>query len=102
MGSLALSALAMFGPNAALGLGALAGLGVLGWIAMVAGEEAVHEYGHDLRRVAAGEEGDGFLRAEVRSDVGLERPVGLPSARSPHVRPPARSAERVVAGVPSH
>ena len=57
VGSLALSALAMFGPNAALGLGALAGLGVLGWIAMVAGEEAVHEYGHDLRRVAAGRRG---------------------------------------------
>jgi len=101
-GTLVLGGLAMFGPDVALGLGALAGLAVLGWVGMVAGEEAVHEYGRDLRSVARGEDSNGFVRAEVHSDVGLDRSVGLPSARSPHVRPSARSPDRVPSAVSSH
>jgi len=100
-GTLALSALAMFGPDVALEVGALAGLAVLGWVAMAAGEAAVHEYGRDLRSVTQGEDVSGFVRAEVRSDVGLERPVGLPTARSPHARPAPRAGDRVPTSVPA-
>ncbi|MGP8071976.1 MAG: hypothetical protein ACLPZM_02465 [Thermoplasmata archaeon] len=90
-GTLVLCGLAMFGPDVAFGLGALVGLAVLGWVGMAEGEEAVREYDHDLRSVTAGSDGDGFVRAEVRSDVGLERPIGFPAVRSPHTRPPTRS-----------
>jgi len=102
VGTLVLSVLAMFGPEVALGLGALAGLAALGWVAMLAGEEAVHDYSHDLRTAAAGADSDGFVRAEVRSDVGLERPVGLPSTRSPNVRPPVRAPDRIPSSAASH
>ena len=94
LGTVALSAVTMFGPDVALDLGAIAGLAVLGWVGLMAGEEAVHEYGHDLQAVAGGDASTGFTRAEVRSEVGLDRSVGFPTARSPHARSPARSPDR--------
>ena len=94
-GGLALGALAFYGPDAALGLAALCGLAALGWAAMLAGERAVSEYGHDLRTVLESDAERGFVHAEVRSDVGLEREVGRPSGRSPHVRPPSPTPDPV-------
>ena len=85
-GSVLLGAFALAGPTVELELAGLLGLAALGGATMALGDRAVTEYERDLRAVQAGEDSSGLLRAEVRSDVGLERAVGLPSARSPNSR----------------
>ncbi len=81
-----LAALVMYGPPVALELAGLLGLVTLGAATMVVGERAVAEYERDLRTVRSGGPSSGLLRAEVQSDVGLDRTVGLPSRSSPHTR----------------
>jgi hypothetical protein len=90
-GSVLLGGLVFYGPTIALAVAGLVGLAALGAITISVGERGVAEYERDLRDVRGGDVASGLLRAEVRSDVGLERSVGLPSARSPHSRrgPPA-------------
>jgi hypothetical protein len=93
LGSLGLLGISLLAAPAALALAALAGLALLGGAALLVGERALKEYERDLRAVAGGEILDGFLRAEVQSEVGLDRPVGLPSTRSPLSRPRMRSPD---------
>ena len=92
-GFVLLAALVFYGPTIALEVAGLVGLATLGAATMAIAERAVTEYERDLRVVRAGERSTGLLRAEVRSDVGLERSVGLPSGRSPHARPAPRASD---------
>jgi hypothetical protein len=96
VGSVGLGALALYGPTTALEVAGLAGLVALGGATLSLGERAVSDYERDLRSVQVDGGASGLLQAEVRSDVGLERPVGLPTQRSPHARPPARPGNAVV------
>ena len=79
----------------AIGAAAVAGLAITGGAALLAGERLIADYGNDLRNGRRPDGPDGFVRVEVRSEVGLERPVGLPTHRSPNVRSPShRPVER--------
>jgi hypothetical protein len=81
-----LGTLAFLSPSPLSGLFALLGLGAVGGVYLVGAGRVLAEYRGDLRRVHGGGTVDGLLRAEVESEVGLDRPVGLPSQRSPLVR----------------
>jgi hypothetical protein len=70
-----------------LGLLTVVALGALGGLYLMAGDRWVGEYAHDVRTVRAGAPVSGFVRTEVESDVGLQRPVGGPRGRSPNSRP---------------
>jgi hypothetical protein len=90
---LTLGAAASLVGSAWLGIVCVAGLAVVGGVYLAAGDRWVAEYEHDLRTVRAGHGSSGLLRAEVESEVGLDRPVGGPRRRSPHTRArPAVSA----------
>jgi hypothetical protein len=97
----ALGTLAFLDPSHFLGLGALIGLGVLGGGYLVGADRVLSEYRRDLQSVHDDGETTGLLRAEVGSQVGLERPVGLPSQRSPHVRRAPVPGETPGAGIDS-
>jgi hypothetical protein len=83
----AISVVAFIAPTALVGEGALIGLAAVGGGYLLGGERIVEEYHRDLR-IAQGGEGHGWLRVEVGHEIGSERPVGLPSQRSPHTRSP--------------
>ncbi len=88
-----LGGLVLYDPSVALSIAGLLGLAALGAATMSVGERAVAEYERDLRAVRGGGPSTGLLRAEVGSDVGLERSVGLPSRRSPHARRTSRTGD---------
>ena len=92
--TLALSVLTMVLPWDLLALVALLGLAALGGLSMLHAERLLGTYAQDLAHVRAGAEANGFLRAEVTSDVGLERPIVRPSATSPHRRRRPATAAR--------
>lgn len=94
-GFILLGGLVLYGPTVALELAGLIGLAALGAATMVVGERAVAEYEVDLRAVHSGGPSSGLLRAEVRSEVGLERSVGLRSRASPHARRPPSPGDGV-------
>jgi len=83
---LTLAVLTMVVPWTALAVGALAGMAALGAGYLLRADRLLEEYARDLQRVRAGTERSGFLRAEVESEVGLERQIVRPSATSPHRR----------------
>ncbi len=94
-----LSAAAMLGgAQFATGLGAVVALGVVGAVSVATGVRAIDEYAQDLQIGRHPGGAGGLVRAEVRSAVGFERPVGLPSRRSPNVRPPAGRPPRPPTG----
>ena len=91
-----LVALALVAPGALAPAGAIAGLVGVGAVYLGWGDRILMEYTRDLRSVRDETREFGFLRAEVRSEVGLTREVGKPTGRSPHSRP--RTGERRSAG----
>lgn len=84
--TLGLGILVMVLPWVLVALVALLTLGVVGGVSMLHAESLIGSYARDLAHVRAGSARDGFLRAEVTSDVGLERAIVRPSAKSPHRR----------------
>lgn len=94
-GSVLLGGLALTGPTVALEVAGVLGLATLGGVTMVVAGRAVTQYERDLAVVRAGGGSSGLLRAEVASDVGLARSIGLPSQRSPHTRPSPRAGDRL-------
>lgn len=68
------------------GVVAVVALGILGVAYIGWSDRLVHGYTRDLRSEREGESSKGVLRAELRSSVGLDRDVGRPTERSPHVR----------------
>lgn len=75
-------------PPGGWGLGALAGLAVLGAAYLARSERVVRQYVRDLESVRRGAATPGWVTAEVASEVGLEgRPTG-PTRASPNVRRP--------------
>jgi hypothetical protein len=98
---LALGVLCLLTPWTAVGVGALLGLAVLGVVYVLRADRLLTVYSRDLERVRSGTEGSGFVRAEVASEVGLERTIGRPSSASPHRRrAPITPGGRGDAGVP--
>jgi hypothetical protein len=89
----AVSTLAFVAPTALVGGVTLIGLAAIGGAYLVGAERFLGEYHRDLR-AARGPEVPGWLRVEAGREVPAERPVGLPSQRSPHVRPPPPGPER--------
>jgi hypothetical protein len=83
----ALGALALVSPWPALSVGALGGLAALGGLYIVRSERTISEYVGDLQSLRGGGDASGWARVEVGSRVARERPIGLPSRRSPHARP---------------
>lgn len=72
-----------------LGVVALGGLGIayLGW-----SDRLLRAYTDDLRTGLEGGGASGLLGVELRTPVGLDRAIGRPTARSPHVRRRAPAA----------
>lgn len=83
---LVLAALAMLAPGAWWGPLGVVALAASGAVYLFWSQRLVSEYARDIRVVHDGSIENGFLRAEAGSIVGLDRPVGRPSERSPHVR----------------
>jgi len=83
---LALGVLVLVAPWSIVSIAALVALAGLGAIAMWRADRLFGTYARDLAAVRAGSEPSGFLRAEVASEVGLERRIVHPSAGSPHRR----------------
>ena len=92
VGELALGTLALFAPRAWVGLIAVAALGAIGLAALDWGLGLVDRYATDLRRAREGGPLGGFERVEALSRFDLDRPVGRPTALSPHAR--RRTPER--------
>jgi hypothetical protein len=82
-----LSALVFVVPWPFVALAGLLALAGFGGVYVVRSERTVAEYEGDLRSVRGGGEAGGWARVEVGGEVALERPVGLPTRRSPHSRP---------------
>ncbi len=88
-------------PYDALGVAAVGGLSAVGLGYLTWSERLLARYSADLRGVLEGISGSGFARAEVGTEVGLERPVGSPAGRSPHSRrgpPPSMAGDRGPSG----
>jgi hypothetical protein len=85
-----LGVVAFLAPWPVVDLVALLGLAVLGGVYVLRSERKVSEYVGDLRSVRGGGDVSGWLRVEVSNEVGRERPVGLPTRRSPNTRGPPR------------
>jgi hypothetical protein len=81
-----LTAGALLLPLPYVGIAAVLALAVLGAAYLGWSERTLSSYATDLRRAREGQEIDGFLRVEVTTEVGLERPVGRPTSPSPHAR----------------
>ncbi|MGA8275387.1 MAG: hypothetical protein WB852_03715 [Thermoplasmata archaeon] len=83
-----LGVVAFLAPWPVVDLVALLGLAALGGVYVLRSERKVSEYMGDLRSVRGGGDVSGLLRVEVSNEVGRERPVGLPTRRSPNARSP--------------
>jgi hypothetical protein len=88
----ALATLSIFSPDSVVGVTGIVALAILGAAYLYWSERVVAEYARDLRAIRDGSTDDGFLRVEMGSAIALDRAVGRPTERSPHVRLP-RSAE---------
>ncbi|HXY46826.1 MAG TPA: hypothetical protein VEK13_02870 [Thermoplasmata archaeon] len=82
----ALSVFVLAAPRAGWGILGVGGLIITGATYVVWSEGVLSGYAKDLRALRDGTASDGFLRAEAGSSVGLDRTVGRPTERSPHVR----------------
>ncbi|MCI4330972.1 MAG: hypothetical protein L3K19_03905 [Thermoplasmata archaeon] len=82
--------LAVLSPWPQLGVAAILALAGSGALFIARAGAMGGEYADDLERVAAGTPASRWVHVEVHSRVGLSRPVGLPTERSPNVRPPSR------------
>jgi hypothetical protein len=81
-----ISVVALLTQSAVVGLGALGAFAALGAAFVVRSEHRLTRYTHDLRAMCEGETVSGWVRAEAGGDVERERPVGVPSRRSPNTR----------------
>ena len=88
----AFATLSMFAPDSVVGITGIVALAISGAVYLYWSERVVTDYARDLRAIRDGSVDDGFLRVETSSAVALDRVVGRPTERSPHVRLP-RSAE---------
>ncbi len=91
-GILGLSLVAILAPEPWVGLSALLGLVLAGLVAVAWGQRLLIGYARDLRSFREGGPPGDFGRFEAASRIGLERPVGGPSRRSPHSRGPRAGA----------
>ena len=97
--------LAVGTPVAVIGAVAIGGLVAAGLGSVIWGERLFTAYGRDLRSYRSGVAMDGFVRAEIASQVGLERGEAGPTSRSPHVRrrtpppPGAPGMDRPIDGI---
>jgi len=83
----AFSVLSFVIPSPRLGLATLLGLALVGGGYLVGADRMLREYAGDLRQTRDGDV-HGWLQVEAGHAVEFERPVGLPTQRSPHARPP--------------
>jgi len=81
-------------------IAALLALAALGAVSMARADRLIRIYARDLEGVRTGKGGSGVLRAEVSSDVGLDRSVVRPSAVSPHRRRGPVAQDREAPDVP--
>jgi len=84
--ALGLTAFALEVPTPLGAIAAVVALVVVGGVYLGWSDRLLASYANDLRDALEDRSTDGFLRAEVASPVGLDRPRGRPTAPSPHVR----------------
>jgi hypothetical protein len=84
----AVSILTFVAGSPLLGLATLIGLALVGGGYLVGADRILGEYAGDLRQ-AQDLDLHGWLQVEAGHAVEFERPVGLPTQRSPHTRPPS-------------
>jgi hypothetical protein len=85
-GASALALTALWAPGWVVPLGAIAAIIGFGGAVVRWGDRVVEEYESDLLVVREGRQSSGFVRAEVGSQVGLERKASVATGPSPHRR----------------
>jgi len=86
--SAGLTGLALAIPLSLVGIATVVALGVVGAACVAWSDRLLSRYAVDLAEVREGRAADGFVRAEARTPVGLDREAGVLRSPSPHTRRP--------------